>query len=63
MTFSYRLLDDKARVVANDKDFKLTDFYVTRYPSSRFMHRFLSYEQHMLDAWFNKVLLPFVLEQ
>ena len=63
MTFSYRLLDNKAHVVANDKNFKLTDFYVTQYPSPRFMHRFLSYEQHMLDAWFNKVLLPFVLEQ
>lgn len=63
MTFSYRLIDDKKRVVANDKNFKLTDFYVTRYPSPRFMQRFLSYEQHMLDAWFNKVLLSFVLAQ
>ena len=60
MTFSYRLLDATGKVIANDKHFKLTDFYVTRYPAPRFMQRFLSYEKHMLKAWFNKVLLPFV---
>ena len=61
MTFSYRLLDATGKVIANDKHFKLTDFYVTRYPAPRFMQRFLSYEKLMLKAWFNKVLLPFIL--
>ena len=60
LTMSYRLLDAKGKVVANNKSLKLSDVYVTQYPAPRFMHRFLSYEKYLLTAWFNKVLLPFI---
>lgn len=60
MEISYRVSDDKGKVIANDKHFKLTDHYVDRYRSEKHMQRFLSYEKMMMNAWFKKVLLPFV---
>jgi len=60
ITISYIITDTKSgKIIAGDKLFKLTDYYVTRYPSSQFMVKDFSYEKYMIKAWFNKVLLPF----
>ena len=60
ITISYLVKDESGKIVAGDKNFKLTDSYVKSYPSERFMRRPFSYEKHMIKMWFNKILLPFV---
>ena len=60
ITISYLVKDGNGKIVAGDKNFALTDAYVKKYPSDRFMQRPLSYEKYMIKSWFNKVLLPFV---
>jgi len=60
ITISYLVKDQAGKIVAGDKHFDLTDAYVKKYPSKRFMQRPFSYEKYMIKSWFDKVLLPFV---
>lgn len=60
---SYRVVDAAGKVVANDKHFSVNNNYVDRFPARRTMQKFLAYEKHMINKWFDNVLLPFVEQQ
>ena len=61
ITISYIVTDtNTGKIMAGDKLIKLTDRFVSRYPSPALMTRAFSYDKFVITSWFNKVLLPFL---